>query len=74
MATTETGDLIGRIIAFETGELEPAGVLELFAELIGSGAAWSLQGSYGRAAASLIDQGLVTADGEITEAGRDLVS
>jgi fructose-bisphosphate aldolase class 1 len=54
-------DVTGAIIAFECGELEEDAVIELFQHLVDTGLAWSLQGSYGRAARSLIDAGLVEA-------------
>ena len=48
---------IDKIIAFEQGELDSEQTIELFQELINSGLAWQLQGSYGRMARALIDQG-----------------
>jgi hypothetical protein len=60
---------VDKIIRYENGEMDTAEVLDLFADLIKSGLAWSLQGSYGRAAASLIEGGLITPEGEITERG-----
>ena len=63
-------DLVGMIMAFEAGELDDAGTLKLFAHLIKTGQAWTLQGSYGRAASVLIDRGYITKDGEITEVGQ----
>lgn len=54
-------DIADKIIAFEQGELTEEEALELFQELVDSGMAWQLQGSYGRAAQSLIEQGLITA-------------
>lgn len=50
-------DVVGGIIEFETGNLTDEEVIELFQELIDSGIAWSLQGSYGRMARRLIDAG-----------------
>ena len=72
--TRRSSDLhVGAIIALELGELDTLGTLELFAFLIRSGLAYSLQGStYGRTASALIDAGLITHNGEITEAGRNL--
>lgn len=48
---------IDKIIAYENGELEDHEVIELFQTLIDNGMAWSLQGSYGRTAAALIEAG-----------------
>jgi hypothetical protein len=48
---------VSAIIAFESGELDDAGTIELFQHLIDSGLAWQLQGSYGRTAAQLIERG-----------------
>lgn len=52
-------DMIGQIIAFEGGELDESGVIELFQYLISSGTIYHLQGSYGRTAQSLINAGLI---------------
>lgn len=56
---------IDKIIAYENGELDGQDTLDLFAGLIESGQAWSLQGSYGRAARNLIDNGWISPEGEI---------
>lgn len=58
-------DIVGLITAFESGEASEQETLELFAELIRSGMAWQLQGSYGRAAAALIEEGIISEGGEI---------
>lgn len=50
---------VGKIIAFEQGELDEDEIIELFQAMVDDGSVWSLQGSYGRTAASLIEQGLV---------------
>jgi hypothetical protein len=49
---------VEKIIQFEMGELNQADTLELFQQLIDSGLAWHLQGSYGRTARQLIEAGL----------------
>ena len=58
-------DLTDKIIAFETGELSDRKIIELFAELVKSGVAWTLQGSYGRAAHQLIVGGYIDANGNV---------
>ena len=56
--------MIDQIIAYECGDIDEAGTLQLFAELIESGTAWTLQGSYGRTASSLIEAGYISEDGK----------
>ncbi len=53
-------NLTSQIIAYESGELEEEEVIELFQELVNTGLAWSLQGSYGRTAIRLLEAGLIT--------------
>ena len=52
-------DLTSQIIEYEQGDLDEAGVLDLFQTLINSGLCWKLQGHYGRTAHALIEAGLV---------------
>ena len=59
-------NLTDKIIDYECGHLDEAGILQLFAELIKNGMAWTLQGSYGRTASALIDAGYIDTDGNIT--------
>jgi hypothetical protein len=58
-------DLVGRIMAYESGELDDTETLELFSELIKSGTIRHLQGAYGRAASDMIADGLLTPEGDI---------
>ena len=58
-------DLVGHIIEYETGQLTEEAVLKLFAELIKTGKAWSLQGHYGRTATHLINEGWIDENGTI---------
>ena len=52
-------DLVSKIIQYEEEGFDTEEeLIEFFQELIDSGLAWSLQGSYGRAARDLIDAGL----------------
>lgn len=65
---TETNALVDKIIAFEGGEMQTEEeVIELFQELVDTGMAWSLQGSYGRMARDLINMGYVTYNPESTD-------
>ena len=49
--------LFNSIMAYENGELDHEAVVELFQTLIDNGMAWQLQGSYGRTAMDLIQNG-----------------
>jgi hypothetical protein len=53
-------DLVNAIMDYESGELDDEGIIELFQHLVDTGAAWQLQGSYGRTAAAMIEAGVVT--------------
>ena len=48
---------VGKIIAFENGELNEEDTIEMFQEMIDDGSVWGLQGFYGRTAAALIEEG-----------------
>ena len=51
-------DIVDKVMRWESGEMTDAEeVIEFFQELIDTGAAWTLQGSYGRDAQALIDNG-----------------
>jgi hypothetical protein len=62
---------VEQIIAHENGELDMYDTLCLFAALVADGTVWHLQGSYGRQAAYLLDNGLIDGDGNVTEYGED---
>ncbi|ATI18769.1 hypothetical protein SEA_DAUDAU_68 [Streptomyces phage Daudau] len=55
------------VMSYEAGELDARETLELFALLVKSGMAWTLQGSYGRTANELIHAGYLTQEGAVTE-------
>lgn len=58
-------NLVDYIIQYEGGEITEEQVLHLFAYLIKTGQAWTLQGMYGRQAAGLIAGGYISKEGEI---------
>ena len=60
MPATAMPNIIDKIMAYESGEMEQDDMIEFFQELIDSGMAWSLQGHYGRTAAALIKEGYCT--------------
>ncbi len=62
--------ILSKIILYEQGELGTWEMIELFSELIKDGKAYTLQGSYGRSANSLIENGWLTQEGDITELAR----
>jgi hypothetical protein len=57
MAGRQESQDVDMIIAYENGELGVEETISLFQKLINSGLAWQLQGSYGRMANALIEQG-----------------
>lgn len=56
-------NMTAKIIAYEQGEMEVEDEVDFFQELVDSGLAWSLQGSYGRTAKDLIEAGLIKRKG-----------
>ena len=56
-----SGDLVDRIIRYESEEIDQEEMVALFQDLVDSGLAWSLQGHYGRTAMGLIEAGIIAA-------------
>lgn len=65
--------MMNEILDYEEGKLNEAETLQMFANLIESGLAWQLQGHYGRMASAMIQSGLITERGELTDYARGLV-
>jgi hypothetical protein len=61
----EPRDILSQIMDYECGMMDDEETLSFFSELIFSGMAWTLQGSYGRIARTLIDLGYISNTGEI---------
>lgn len=57
-ALTNDFNTVDFIIDYEAGALSEEEVIDGFQHLIDNGIVWSLQGHYGRTAATLIDAGL----------------
>ena len=47
------------VMAYEAGQMDEDQIVEFFQELVDTGLAWQLQGSYGRTARALIEAGWV---------------
>lgn len=62
-------DVLDRIISYESGALCEGCSLRLFGQLVADGRAWHLQGHYGRGAAALIRDGLLSEAGEVLAEG-----
>lgn len=66
---------IDKVIKYENGEMSEQEIIDFFQELVDSGMAWELQGSYGRMAMHLVESGLISmknAPGEKTNSLRNL--
>lgn len=62
--TAKPYDQLGAIIAYEQGDLDQEATIDLFQNLVDTGLAWQLQGSYGRTAHQLISEGYITTPGD----------
>ena len=65
MRQIEMMNLYERVVEYETEDHSIEWVLQLYADLIATGLAWHLQGRYGREAKAMIDEGLITVQGDI---------
>jgi len=59
---------------YEAGYLDMRETLELFSQLIRTGQAWNLPGSYIQTAHHLMSVGYITPRGEITDVGYEVAS
>jgi hypothetical protein len=71
---TDTYTACSIIEGFDDDGHTPLDELNAWAYLIKTGAAWGLQGWYGRNAAALIEEGFITKDGKLTAVGRKAVT
>lgn len=58
MAKTYPG-MVDDIMDFESGQMDEERTIAFFQKLVDNGLAWTLQGSYGRAAQQLLNAGLI---------------
>ena len=58
-------DLTDLIIDYENGDLNLTQEILLFAKLVETGKAWTLQGHYGRVAMEMIDLEFISKDGRV---------
>jgi hypothetical protein len=59
--------IVDKIIAYEDGQMTDEQVVGLFSDLVKNGMAWTLQGTYGRMASTLIDRGILDEHGNIDQ-------
>lgn len=52
-------DLLGNIMAYESGELNTKETVKLFQHLLDTGQVWGLHGHYGRTAWDMLEAGLL---------------
>jgi len=56
---------VGTMMEYESGELTEEETIEFFQELVDTGLAWQLQGSYGRTAMDLLRDGYLETPSEV---------
>lgn len=64
---------LDRMILWEEGRLPWPDAVDFFSDLVTSGLAWSLQGTYGRTAQALIDSGYLDEYGAVLTYGEDAI-
>jgi hypothetical protein len=55
---------VGKIIDYESGNMDMGEIIEFFQQMIDDGSVWQLQGHYGRTAMALIESGNCHKKGE----------
>lgn len=60
-----------KVMRYEDGLMDREETIDFFQELVDSGEAWSLQGSYGRMAEMLIKSGFVLDTHNVLDLGRN---
>ena len=58
-------DIVSMIDAYENGDTNLEQEIFLYAELVRTGKAWTLQGHYGRVAMEMIDLEFISKDGKV---------
>ena len=58
---------LARIIDYENNNLDAEQVLQFFADITKTGLVWQLQGSYGRMANTLIEEGFIDREGNVAD-------
>ena len=58
-------DIVSMIDAYENGDTNLEQEIFLYAELVRTGQAWTLQGHYGRVAKEMIDLEFISEDGRV---------
>lgn len=67
-------DVVSKIMDYEDGQMSLSEIISFFSELVKSGLVWQLQGSYGRTANALIDNGYLKVDGSLAKLGKETVN
>ena len=62
---------IDKIISYESGDMNREETIVFFAEMIETGDAYRLQGHYQRVANMLIDNGIISEEGDVLVTGEE---
>lgn len=58
--STPLSALVDQLAEYESGEMSDDDTINLFQDLVNTGLAWQLQGSYGRQAAAMLEAGMIS--------------
>lgn len=63
-----------RLMDYENGDLSLTEILDLFSELIKTGSIWSLNSDYVTIATTLLEDGILDKDGNLTDYGKNFLA
>ena len=70
----KNAQLVNQIMDYESGQMNDKQTLKFFSEITKSGLVWQLQGSYGRTAMALVNEGFMDRQGNLSKKATDFIA